>query len=166
MANQHEDRVFLKRFSMVILVLVIITVAIIVIANLEGPESDEDANPSRVKIADERTRPVGAVRTELPEAPPAAEPVTPIPDLAEVGEPTALDGAAIYAQVCQACHMTGAAGAPVPGTEGWAERADKGLDVLAANAINGIGIMPPKGGRADLSDADVTAAVEHMLDQQ
>ncbi len=78
---------------------------------------------------------------------------------------TGMDGAAIYAQVCQACHMTGAAGAPVPGQDSWTERVGKGADVLTASAINGIGLMPPKGGRMDLSDEEIKAAVDHMLAQ-
>ncbi len=61
--------------------------------------------------------------------------------------------------------MSGAAGAPIPGTDLWAERSQKGLEELAYNAINGINAMPAKGGRMDLSDAEVTAAVEHMLTQ-
>jgi len=60
--------------------------------------------------------------------------------------------------------LTGAAGAPIPGSDAWGERAAKGLDTLSASAINGIGVMPAKGGRADLSDDEIRAAVEHMLD--
>ena len=74
-----------------------------------------------------------------------------------------IDGKRIYDTVCMACHMTGAAGAPMPGSDDMAERATKGLDVLVNNAINGQGVMPPKGGRMDLSDEQVKAAVEFML---
>ena len=61
--------------------------------------------------------------------------------------------------------LTGAAGAPVPGTDAWAERVAKGAETLTASAINGIGMMPPKGGRMDLSDEEIGAAVDHMLAQ-
>jgi cytochrome c5 len=37
------------------------------------------------------------------------------------------------------------------------------MDVLHASAINGKGAMPPKGGRVDLSDADIQAAVVYMV---
>ena len=157
-----SDTIFLKRFSMVIAVLVAITVVIIVIAVNTTGGVDPNANPSRLTLADKRTLPVGAVRTELSAADlAAAAPPAPV----EPVDPADIDGGAVYAQVCQACHMTGAAGAPVPGTDLWAERAMKGLEQLAANAINGINAMPAKGGRMDLSDAEVTAAVEHMLGQ-
>ena len=53
----------------------------------------------------------------------------------------------MYAAACQACHMTGAAGAPKMGdVAAWADRIGKGLDTLVSNAINGIGAMPPRGG--------------------
>jgi cytochrome c5 len=41
---------------------------------------------------------------------------------------------------------------------------DKGTEMLIDNAINGIGAMPARGGRADLSDEQIEAAVTHMLD--
>ncbi|QTF94309.1 MAG: cytochrome c5 family protein [Halomonas sp. BM-2019] len=76
-----------------------------------------------------------------------------------------IDGEAIYNQACMACHMTGAAGAPIKGDEGaWSERLEKGMDELYANSINGIGAMPPKGGHANLSDDEVKAAVDFMID--
>ncbi len=158
----NEDKIFMKRFSGIIVGLVIVTILIIVIANFSQPEPGEDTNPSRVAMANERTAPVGAVRTEMPAEAPVVE--APAEQVA-AAEPADIDGEAIYNSVCMACHMTGAAGAPKPGTDLWAERSAKGLDALAANAINGIGAMPPKGGRMDLSDAEVTASVEFMLTQ-
>lgn len=152
------DDIFLKRFSMVIAVLVGITIAILIIASSMSYEETDDTNPSRVALANDRTLPVGAVRTVVTEADlAAAAPAAPV-------DPASIDGGAIYASVCQACHMSGAAGAPIPGTDLWAERVAKGLEALSASAINGIGTMPAKGGRMDLSDAEVIAAVEHMLE--
>jgi cytochrome c5 len=76
-----------------------------------------------------------------------------------------IDGADIYDNVCMACHETGAAGAPVRGDEdAWAGRLDKGWDELLANAINGIGAMPAKGGNPNLSDEEVAAATAHLLE--
>jgi len=74
------------------------------------------------------------------------------------------DGEAVYNSACMACHMTGAAGAPIMGDTGaWAPRLEKGIDELYANSINGIGAMPPKGGFTNLSDEEVNAAVDYML---
>jgi cytochrome c5 len=162
--GEHDDKLFMKRFSGIIAGLVIVTILIIVIATFNRKPQDPADNPSRLVLTEQRVAPVGAVRTELPEAAQAtAEP--PMIAAAEAPSAGGIDGGAIYAQVCQACHISGAAGAPIPGSDAWAERAQKGLDTLTASAINGIGLMPAKGGRMDLSDADIRAAVEHMLAQ-
>jgi len=78
------------------------------------------------------------------------------------------DGAATYNTVCFACHSTGAAGAPKTGDKAaWAPRIAQGMDVMKQHAVKGFkgstGVMPPKGGRADLPDADIEAAVEYLV---
>lgn len=80
------------------------------------------------------------------------------------------DGKAVYESACFACHATGAAGSPKFGDKAaWAPRIAKGLDVLKQHAKQGFkgekGFMPAKGGRVDLADADVEAAVEYMTSQ-
>ena len=78
------------------------------------------------------------------------------------------DGKATYDSACFACHATGAAGSPKFGDKAaWAPRIAKGMDMLKQHAKEGFkgdtGFMPAKGGRADLADADVDAAVEYMI---
>ncbi|AMD00747.1 MULTISPECIES: c-type cytochrome [Halomonas] len=75
------------------------------------------------------------------------------------------DGEAIYNQACMACHMTGAAGAPIRGDEAaWAPRLEKGMDTLYANSIDGFQAMPPRGGHMNLSDEEVKASVDYLLE--
>ena len=79
-----------------------------------------------------------------------------------------VDGKKIYEGLCQACHATGAAGAPKTGDKGaWGSRIAQGKDTLFKHAIGGFtgtsGAMPAKGGNPALSDAEVKAAVEHMI---
>ena len=82
-------------------------------------------------------------------------------------QPAAAAGAgnappALYAQVCQACHAAGVAGAPKIGDKAaWAPRLAQGIDGLTASAIKGKGAMPPKGG-STASDADIKAVVSYM----
>lgn len=75
------------------------------------------------------------------------------------------DGEATYNQACMACHMTGAAGAPIRGNaEHWEPRLEKDMDTLYDHAINGFQAMPPKGGQLGLSDDEVKVAVDHLLE--
>lgn len=79
---------------------------------------------------------------------------------------SAADGKATYAQACAACHAAGVAGAPKTGDNAaWAARVASGRDALLVAVVKGKGAMPPKGGNAALSDDDVKAAMNFMLDQ-
>lgn len=71
----------------------------------------------------------------------------------------------IYESSCAACHAGGVLGAPRFGDAAqWAPRSRRGLDALVRSAVAGTAKgMPPKGGRADLSDAQVRSVVEYML---
>jgi cytochrome c len=73
-------------------------------------------------------------------------------------------GAEAYEKSCAVCHKTDAMGAPAVGDkEAWAKVMKKGIDKVLANAINGTGAMPPKGGNADLSDAEIKEIVNYMV---
>ena len=45
----------------------------------------------------------------------------------------------------------------------WKERLSKGKEKLYANAINGIGAMPAKGGRSDLPDNLIEMSVDYII---
>lgn len=78
-----------------------------------------------------------------------------------------ISGEAVYNQACMACHSSGAGGAPIVGqVDQWSERLAKGRDALHDSGINGVAgtSMMAKGGRADLSDEQVMAAVDYMID--
>jgi cytochrome c5 len=84
------------------------------------------------------------------------------------GAPALTDGKSVYESACVACHASGLAGAPKIGDQAaWGPRIAQGLATLEQHAIGGFqgstGVMPPKGGRMDLSDEAVRAAVEHMV---
>jgi len=76
------------------------------------------------------------------------------------------DGQKIYQATCQACHASGAAGAPKLGDKAaWAPRIATGVDAMLAVAIKGKGAMPPKGACAACTDDDLKAAIEYMVSQ-
>ena len=75
------------------------------------------------------------------------------------------DGKSVYESACAGCHASGVLGAPRLGNnEDWAARLKSGVNALYRNAFQGTAKgMPPKGGRVDLPDAEVRAAVDYML---
>lgn len=105
----------------------------------------------------ERIAPVGSVCMSGEEC--AAAPVA---EAAGSGE---MSGADVYTTKCSACHGSGLMGAPKFGAAAdWAPRLAEGIDTVYANAINGKGGMPPKGGCGSCSDDSIKAAVDHMIE--
>jgi c(7)-type cytochrome triheme protein len=72
---------------------------------------------------------------------------------------------AIYEASCAGCHGPGILGAPKFGDAAqWAPRAKGGIDALVKSAVAGTAKgMPPKGGRADLSEAQLRGVIEYMM---
>lgn len=106
--------------------------------------------------------PAATAITPAPAAAPVAAPAAPVAAAA----PTAdlAKGKAVYGGACFVCHGTGAAGAPKLGDKAlWAPRIAQGIATLENTALRGKGAMPPKGGRMDIPDADVKAAVAYMV---
>ena len=80
-----------------------------------------------------------------------------------------VDGESVYNTACMACHDAGIAGAPKIGdSEAWSARMTQGMEILIEHAIQGYqgeaGVMPAKGGNPTLTDEEVTAAVQYMVD--
>jgi cytochrome c5 len=72
-------------------------------------------------------------------------------------------GEQIYRSVCTTCHASGVAKAPKFGDKGdWGPRIRGGQKALVQTALKGEGAMPPRGGAADLTDAEVERAVVYM----
>lgn len=166
---QADDKTFIRRFSGIIIGLVIFTILIIVLAvSFELPENPEN-NPSQMRLAAERIKPVAAVNTGDASPPPAAATPSPGTSAAETVAAASgaldgsLDGNLIYDNVCSACHNAGVAGAPMMGDQMAARLEEKGLETLVYNAINGINVMPARGGNSALTDEQVQVAVEYML---
>ena len=116
----------------------------------------------------ERIKPIGTVTIEgqeaIAESAPAPVEEAPAVAAAPAPAPAAVDGQAIYQQACLACHMTGAAGAPKLGDKAaWDPRIATGKAALMTNVINGKGAMPPKGGQMQLTEADISAAIDYIV---
>ncbi len=73
-------------------------------------------------------------------------------------------GPQIVKEQCAKCHQKGVGGAPRIGDrDAWTPRLKDGLDNAVRAAIHGHGGMPPRGARADLTDAEVRSAVLYMI---
>ncbi len=162
--NQKDDSAFIRRFSGIIIGLMAFTGVIIILALSLRGEPTTDANPSQVRFAEERVAPVAGVRSGSDGQAALAVAQAETQAAAVPAEAAAVDGSQVYNTVCMACHAAGVAGAPQIGSDLLAQRfADKGLDGLTNSVINGLNVMPPRGGRPDLSDEQIRATVEFML---
>ncbi len=64
---------------------------------------------------------------------------------------------------CVKCHEEGVGGAPKIGDlEAWVQRIKQGLGYVVHSAIRGHGGMPPRGGQANLTDAELRSAILYM----
>ena len=116
------------------------------------------AGPRDEEIA-ERIKPVGNVCVEGEDCGAAA------PVVADAGGSEARSGEAVYNTSCNACHGTGAGGAPKLGDAAvWADRIAQGSDVLYSNAINGLNGMPMKGLCMDCSEEEIKLAVDYIVE--
>ena len=124
-------------------------------------------DPAVQQAIDERIAPFGQVYTDG-----QAIPVDPAVAQVAMAEAAAapLTGPQVYNAACIACHGGGIAGAPKTGdAAAWGPRIAQGIDTLNKHALEGFsgaaGFMPAKGGRADLSDAEITGAVAYLVEQ-
>jgi len=118
------------------------------------------ANQSGAKFKEPPAPPAPDATTAASGASAASSPTTAAP-AATAAKP---DGAHVYTVVCAMCHAAGLAGAPKYADKAaWKPRIAQGLPTLYEHAVKGIRAMPPKGGSASLSDAEVDAAVDYMV---
>lgn len=76
----------------------------------------------------------------------------------------AADGEDVYSSVCRKCHRTGIDDAPKAGDKAaWAPRVALGREALVKSVIDGKGAMDPRGGKPELTDEEVRAAVDYLL---
>jgi cytochrome c5 len=151
--DQHSSPIKTPK-QLVIVVLLAFIVPIVVIGLLSQlfTSMSEDTSADEQRVL-ERIKPVGMV--VIAEA---------------TGPKGSLTGEQVYGQICKTCHEGGLAGAPKTGDKAaWGPRIAQGEKVLVQHAIAGYqgksGVMPPKGGNADLTDDEVHRAVVFVANQ-
>lgn len=144
MAEAHSSRGIMVG----VIVAAVVLLAIVVPFSMTGSKPAPASDDREAVLA--RIQPVARIELKKAAAPAAAG--------------AAKDGATVFNTVCAACHNTGAAGAPKAGDKAaWAPRIAQGKEALYKSALNGKNAMPPKGGAANLSDAEVKAAVDFLV---
>ena len=167
---RNYDLEFLKRFSIVIAFLAVITIGLIIFASYLQHVIPKEVSPTATKRIEERIAPIGAVYAGATgaSAQAAASAAAAAAAAASGAYGGTLDGKTIFDSLCTACHTTGVGKAPTLDHSHWDKRLAQGKDTLYKHAIEGYtgpdgGIMPPKGGNAGLSEEQIHATVDWML---
>ncbi|MEE8237109.1 MAG: c-type cytochrome [Gammaproteobacteria bacterium] len=132
----------------------------------EAASRNSEAQISADGLIEERIRSIGQVALlgdpdvdVVPAAPVAADDARVL-----------LSGAQVYNDGCSLCHAApGIGGAPVFGDQAaWAPRVAQNAELLEDHVMNGYqgdaGLMPPKGGLLHLTDGEILAAIDFMLE--
>jgi cytochrome c5 len=166
-----QDTHFFNVFSLVIGLLVTITIVLFALARIVASHTQEAQvfsepdygknvaarieEPTREAVAGQDNSAL-AIKTEASAGAGSAAPAMP------------KNGTELFEQTCSVCHGQGIAGAPKAGDKSvWAPRIAEGKATLYDHALKGYqgktGVMPAKGGRADLPDDLVKQAVDRMV---
>lgn len=168
---RDQDQQFFDSFMLVVGILIGVAVGLFFLVRMIAIDTQGQFvldDPTVQAEIDARIAPVGQVML-LGSAELAAAAAPPVAAPERVATP--MTGAQVYNEACIACHVPpGVGGAPPLGdSEAWVARVAQGMDVLTEHALNGYqgsaGFMPAKGGRVDLSDAEIIRAIEYMLEQ-
>jgi cytochrome c5 len=168
--RQHDQQ-FFDSFMLVIGLLMGAAVGLFFLVraisiDTEGRYIVED--PTVQEAIEDRIKPVGRVLL-MGDAELAAAAAAAVTAPTSVAAP--MTGPQVYNAACIVCHQPpGTGGAPPVGdVAAWAPRIAQGMDTLHMHAIAGYqgekGFMPPKGGRVDLSDAEIMGAVDYLVEQ-
>jgi cytochrome c5 len=167
---RNYDLDFLKRFSIVIGILVLVTFLLLGAAALLHGTRAVEPNPAADTRVAERLQPVAGVYAGETGAAAMAQAAEAARQAAagQVAFGGTLDGEVIYNGLCGACHTSGAGGAPKLERAEWTARIAQGTETLVRHAIEGYqgpaGLMPARGGNPALTDEQVEASVQWMLD--
>ena len=164
-----QDSKFFNVFSLVLGILVVITLVLFALARSVGKNTQSAHLLSDPKYVAAVERNVTSAQVAVAGQDNSALAIQPLAGVAAaVASALPADGPAVYETVCGACHINGIAGAPRSDDKAaWAPRIAQGNATLYKHAMEGFqgknGYMPPKGGRVDLADELVKAAVDHMV---
>ncbi|MEQ8288589.1 MAG: c-type cytochrome [Gammaproteobacteria bacterium] len=168
--SQEQDKIFFRNFSLVVGGIAVMMIVFFIAAKIVNP-GDTAADDKRAEKIAEITKPVGRVVVAGEEAAAEEEMVVAAADTAGAAAGRAKSGEEVFNGLCKNCHGMPAMAAMMPQIDdkaAWEPRIAKGIDTLYDHAINGfmgdMGMMPARGGNPALSDDEVKAAVDYMLE--
>ena len=173
--SQEQDKIFFKNFSLTLALIAVMMIAFYFAASAAVESkfglATDDTTATSANVA-ELTRPVGQVAITGEESESVIEQNVIVADTTDVANNSSGNGESVYNGLCVNCHGIAALAAMIPQTgdaAAWGPRIEKGVDLLYENAINGytgeLGMMPAKGGNPALSDDEVKAAVDYIVNQ-
>jgi cytochrome c5 len=161
---ESSDTHFFNSFSLVLGILIVFAIILFGVARSIGADTQGEAvllEPMHLKDVRDNIAPFAHVAIAgkdnsslaIVAGPAGAAPAADVP----------ATGEAAYTKVCSACHATGINGAPKIGDHAaWGPRIAQGKETLYKDAINGKGVMPPKGGTS-WPDATIRMTVDYMV---
>jgi cytochrome c5 len=167
---RNYDLDFLKKFSLVIGFLVLVTLGLQFLAYQLNKSIPPEVSPVAVQRTQSRIAPLGAVYAGATgaAAQAAAASAAAAAAASQVAYGGTTDGKVIFDNLCTACHTNGVGNAPTLDHSHWDARIAQGKDTLYKHALEGYtgpdgGIMPPKGGNPALTEEQIHATVDWML---
>ena len=172
--SQEQDKIFFRNFSLTLALIAVMMIAFYFVASIAVQSKfglvTGDTTTVNTNVA-ELTEPVGHVVVAGEESESIAAEMV-VADASTAEGVNGSSGESVYNGLCVNCHGIAALAAMIPQTGDaavWGARIDKGIDILYGNAINGytgeLGMMPAKGGNPALSDEEVKAAVDYIINQ-
>jgi cytochrome c5 len=169
LTHDKENSIFDTQTIVVIFLAIVLVAVYIYAKNLRAFTSGLHGRDVEFHASvEERIRPFGRIKLPGDEHAPGELKVDEVPQAEPVA--TLMSGPQVFNAACIACHGTGIGGAPMlEDGAAWEPRIAQGIDTLYLHSLEGytgtMGYMPPKGARLDLSDKEVSDAVDYMLTQ-
>jgi cytochrome c5 len=157
---ESSDRHFFNSFSLVLAFLIAFAIVLFVFSRMIGKATQGQEvmlEPMRLKEVQRNIAPFAHVAVAGHDNSALAVKINTTPaDVPTTGEQA-------YTKVCSACHALGINGAPKIGDHAaWGPRIAQGKEALYSHAIEGKGVMPPRGGTT-WPDATMRMAVDYIV---
>jgi cytochrome c5 len=172
--SKEQDKIFFRNFSLALGFIASMMVVFFIIAQFAAGTDDEAGEAIRSAKVAEVTEPVGQVTAVGEETEEMMQEATEemVAEAPAAGEASGDVGETVYKGLCVNCHGIAAMASMIPQTgdaDAWSARIEQGIDTLYDHAINGftgsMGMMPARGSNPALSDDEVKAAVDYMINQ-